>query len=706
MLHYTTKSISALKLYTIYKDFGIKNKDFILELMDEKLLNVDPFDVKNLNDELKTRIIVECQRNPWYFFREIVRIPTGGGLIRMKFHRGNAAMLWALLRNLSIFVMLPRQRFKTTTVMILFLWIIYFGAKNTKLKLFAHRDSLLIKNISEIRDIRNALPSYLNFHNKSKDKDNTMEITFSELGNKINKQAPGNSEADADNIGRGESTPIQMYDEYCHIRHIKNQYLSSVLAYSTVAKIAKKNGSPHFKVMSSTAPFLNKPEGSWTYTFLNNCADFDENIFDMKTEDLNNYLMTSSSNGFLRIEYMYYDTDVNSNYFEEQCRELEYDKDAIDREVLNKAKDVTVEHPLGQNLVSGLMDQINKPSFSIVIEGSYIMKFYKKIEEIDFKYPYIGGMDSGGNLQGDFTTLTIVDPRNGEVIATMRTNSKSSMLFARCIYGIMTNLFYSMILIPERNNMGISIIDRILEFNNGALINRVYHSLPNTSRKNKKFSFGDNERKPGFATTAYLRNIFYGELLRVAVERFGHVLHDSHIISEITTLRRNRNGRIDHPQGFHDDAILSYLFCLWFLIFCENNSEYIDKIDIFSKEYNSSISTEKSSEEKLREKRVKLNDKYDDEIRTLELENNNSFDMNSLLSESTGGTVDGIMDKYYNELNDSINEEVKISTEYIKSDISDDEESDTKEELKKEIEATKEKEDVVTNEDIFTVLDL
>ena len=64
MLQYNTKNLSFLKMYTILKDFGIKNNDFFLELKDESLLKKfyesdlkDYFELKSKDELLDEHIL-------------------------------------------------------------------------------------------------------------------------------------------------------------------------------------------------------------------------------------------------------------------------------------------------------------------------------------------------------------------------------------------------------------------------------------------------------------------------------------------------------------------------------------------------------------------------------------------------------------------------------------------------------------------------
>jgi hypothetical protein len=112
MIHYNTTNLSFLKIYHLLKEKGVKNNTFFLELLDESLEYIDPFNEDNLSDEMKERILLECAINPWYFLRECVRIPAAG-LVRYDLNLGTLAFNWAVLNNFNTFMVLPRQCGKT-----------------------------------------------------------------------------------------------------------------------------------------------------------------------------------------------------------------------------------------------------------------------------------------------------------------------------------------------------------------------------------------------------------------------------------------------------------------------------------------------------------------------------------------------------------------------------------------------------------------
>ncbi|MFA7142827.1 MAG: hypothetical protein WC175_02455 [Candidatus Dojkabacteria bacterium] len=113
LVQYTTKNVSFLSMYKYLKSRGKKNNKFFLRLYDKELMTVNPYKVDS--DELKARILREVSINPWYFYREIYRIPEAGGYISFQLHKGNLAQLFLSHLNISFILELPRQTGKQTS---------------------------------------------------------------------------------------------------------------------------------------------------------------------------------------------------------------------------------------------------------------------------------------------------------------------------------------------------------------------------------------------------------------------------------------------------------------------------------------------------------------------------------------------------------------------------------------------------------------
>lgn len=663
MKQYNTTNLSFLKMTYILKEFGIKNNNFFLELYDEKLFDIDPFR-EDLDLKTQIRIHNEISKNPWYFLREIARIPVAGEKRRIELTRGTLAISWSVINNISAIVVLPRQCYKTYTVAALYLWFFYWGCTNTDFMLFSYSDAILQGNLQRIKELRDNLPSYLNLYKAGRDKDNSREMRYqtNNFYNHIRIKAPPQSPDEAVKAGRGFSTPIMWYDEVNFITNIDKIYGSSTFAYKTIAEIAKKNNAFHHRLMTSSVGFLDREEGMWGFNFINSSADYTEKMFDYPIETVKEMISKNSTNNFLHIEFMYYDLGKSDNYLEEMKKDS-IDETTFNREVLNKWLRTEGIHPLGKVVVDLLLDNIVEPSEVLVINDVYFLKLYKSIEEIDFNKQYVMGVDCGGNLLQDFSVITIVDPNNFETIGVLRSNSYSTNRFAKAIVNIMKDIFTNSILVMERNNMGIAIIDYITE-NNFLLAGRVYY---------------DENDKPGFATTKQSRYLLLNVILKTVVTYDYKLLHDSHIINEIASLVI-KNGRIDHPDKGHDDTLLSYLFTRWFLMYAKNKNKYIDPniIGIESAgRYTDDISFDNAEKNKLYKKiyeesqNMGSSNNFLNQDGTINRNMNNNFDFGG--GESVSDTMERIRENLFSYNNSQEHKMTRLNDKEMMLDDEDEE---------------------------------
>lgn len=588
MIQFNTKNKSFLKMHYILKEMGIKNNAFFLQLYDEKLLYIDPLDEDNLTEEQKIRVHIEISKNPWYFFREIIKIPMTDEKLDFELTRATLAILWSLLNDLHSYIVIPRQCYKSYTVACFYAWLIYWGAKNFTGAFFAQNDTLVTQNLSRVKDIRESLPKYLNLKTNA-DTDNIHALIYRtpEFTNTITVRAPGMNEDTANNVGRGASTMGQWYDEFAFIPYIWVQYGAAVPAYSTVAKAAERNGSHHHIIITTTAGNKNNKSGGWAYNFFQSAAPFTELLYDKaifdkdgnpigidKTEVKEYIANNNMGQQFLRIEFQWYELSKPVTYLDEM-KQLMPGLDEFARGVLNQWLDSNADHPLGQERVQELQETASDPVKIIMVDKIYVCKFYRDPDILKTQSHHIVfGMDCSGNVRRDFSTLVGVDVTNSEVVFTMRCNQYSVTRFGRAVAYILLYLFPRSILVPERNYVGLPVVEIIAE-NMGST--RIYKD--------------ERDEKLGVSMVHNLRKIMYGDVLRVSVYEHGKNIHDKTIINEIAGLITDKNGRIDHKQnGGHDDTLISYLYCRWFIMFCKSKRKYIDAIYFNSKLEGSSVS--------------------------------------------------------------------------------------------------------------------
>lgn len=114
--HKETSNESFLKYAEILEHFGVENHSFCLNLINEDLKNVNPFD-PDLTDEQKKAITEEAKNNPWYYFREIVRVPVHGRDEAVPFEAKDLWMsaMYSVFQGKDHYMFAPRQRGRSLT---------------------------------------------------------------------------------------------------------------------------------------------------------------------------------------------------------------------------------------------------------------------------------------------------------------------------------------------------------------------------------------------------------------------------------------------------------------------------------------------------------------------------------------------------------------------------------------------------------------
>ncbi len=455
-----TTNQSFIDMHYYLKNKGIRNNKFFLILYDQGLAGVDPRD-PNLSTAMKSRVLRECCANYWYFLREVVRIPVQGGTVgsgvRYKLHRGNLAMNFLFVLNYNMFVELPRQHFKTTSAVVRYLWIYNFGSTNSEI-MFIHKDhSGSKKNLKQLKEIRDALPSYLQMTSaltpdgKKLKVPNTIEAMQHPFNkNKITTFASARSKDYANNLGRGCTMPLQYYDEFAFMMYNNYVYAAAMPAYSTASKNAKMNNAPYGILITTTPGDLLTDQGAFAYQVRNNATPWNEMYYDLTLDQLEELRQSNTNSPFFLISYTYQQLGSGEDYFKQMVVDMLRDWPAIRREVLLEWAKVATNQAFKTEDLDIIKSFCREPIRTIPFGrvGQYQFNVY---EDIDLRFPPIIGVDVAGAMYQDSSAITVVDSRTTRVSATLNCNYIPSDDLADVIYNLVTNYMKNGIVNIERN---------------------------------------------------------------------------------------------------------------------------------------------------------------------------------------------------------------------------------------------------------------
>lgn len=456
--HMSTTNKSFLEIHQFLKDSGIENNRFMLTLLDPDLARIDPYD-PTLSAMMKTKVLKECLYNPWYFFREIVRIPDSGQATGVKFQlsRGNLALLFCLMMNLNTFLEQPRQTGKTISSLCWYLYLFNFGTANAEMSFLNKKldDSKL--NLQRIREIRDLLPSYLKMDqafapdgSKVRGKNNVETLQHPVNNNRIRTVASARNKVAAASLMRGRTTPIIYIDEYGFIQYNTIIYTNMVPAFNTAANNAKRNGTPYGMLVTTTPGMLTTDEGVEAFNMKESATPFSERWYDLTKEQIFDIINSNNNSNFVYIKYTYQQLGKSEQWFRDLCINMRKDWDSIRREVLLEWSASSENSPFRAEDLDTIKGLLRTPINTVLLLNKYELKIYEKI---NMKYPPLVGIDVSGGFQRDSSAITIVDSYSTRVTAELNSNFISTPELALVIFNIVSKWMPNAVVNIERNGV-------------------------------------------------------------------------------------------------------------------------------------------------------------------------------------------------------------------------------------------------------------
>lgn len=332
-----TKNTSFIEMHQQLKDAGIKNNKFFLRIYDNDLISINPFDT-DLSHALKTKIKREVSRNPWYYLRECVRIPTIDGTTDtpFKLHIGNLASLYCTLNGLDHYSSYPRQQYRSVSYGILLHWIFTYGGTNIDFSYmnicyesFRHKIDLINEQVS-------MLPEYL-INNSINVFDDGKYIENFISKNSITYVRTGNdnynyfSNVDCIPIGH-----IQFFDDFEHIPNIRKIIGKSIHLRSEKLKRSKgyNNIKPCSIYTTTMGDPKTNPSAAYGLGLLELSLPWSNTFYDFTADEIENQLNINSPVKLLSITPSYQDLGLDDKWFNNMSRALNNNTDKINREIL------------------------------------------------------------------------------------------------------------------------------------------------------------------------------------------------------------------------------------------------------------------------------------------------------------------------------------------------------------------------------------
>lgn len=594
-----TKNLSWIRLASVYREMGIKNHAFLLALVNPDLQGVDPYD-KDLTLNQMAAIALECKVNPWYFFREVARTPAIGSdePTMVEANRGNIALWWSFFNHIMIILVQIRQTGKSFSTDLLMTLLTNLLCQNTKINLMTKDDVLRRKNVERLKEIAAELPRYLQMRTRD-DLNNGEEITIKALNNTYTTHVPQSSPKRAYNMGRGLTSAIFHIDEPPFQPNISIALPAALAATGAAVDKARAAGTPYGTILTTTAGKKDDKDGRFVFNLMEDAAVWTEKFFDcINHEELEKFVRANSRGKKFMVNatFNHQQLGKDDKWLRQKLEESLQTGDDANRDYFNMWTSGSQSNPIptavleriAKSTMGELYTDISRPH-------GYITRWYIPENEIAYRMDagkFILGMDTSEAGGGDDISFYLEDVETLETIAVGTYNETNLITFAEWVCSILV-AYKNITAIIERRSTGGMLLDYLLlmlpQFGEDPfkrLYNTVVQEADEYPERYKEIRLPMVRRDPGiytrykkcfgFATAGsgdYSRSGLYGSTLQLAAKRSADRIRDRAVIGQISGLIV-KNGRVDHPDGEHDDLVIAWLLCNWFLTHGKNLSFY------------------------------------------------------------------------------------------------------------------------------------
>lgn len=571
---------SWVRMAALYKKAGRRNYAFFLTTFDPRLKGIDPHD-PDLTQEQKTLVAAEAKVNFWYYVRKIAKIPISGQKkpSPVRANRMVIAFWWTVLNNIDIAIIAPRQQGKSVGSDIYSNWLIHIAGENFTMQLLTKDNKLRKANIVRIKKIRDAMPPYLNLTTRE-DADNTEELTCNVLENRYLTGVGQKSADNAENLGRGLTTPYLQIDEQPYVPN-SHVSLPVAIASATAARDdARRNGTPYGTVITTTAGRRDSKEGAYAYAMIHSAYYWNEALFDCLSRAEIVDMLDKGSSGdrtMINATFSHRQLGKSDSWARDAILATNSDKDMALRDFLNHWSSGSESSPLSNELNQVIKDAIREPEYIERTKHNYTVNWYvpkAKIVERLHSSKFLLACDTSNAVGKDANAVLLIDVRNMEVVASASVREANLLVFATWLADWLIT-YENVTAIIENKSSGQAIMDtmavKLVEAGHNPFVRMYNRIIDEPERRKEQYTeinmfknradidlYNKHKGLFGFMTTGQSRQVLYGVLLQRAASSVGHLVNDKLLSDQIRGLVI-KNGRVDHAADSHDDMVIAWL---------------------------------------------------------------------------------------------------------------------------------------------------
>lgn len=569
---FKTRNKSFLQLYKDLKRLGVKNNRFFLTLYDKDLQLIDPY-APNLPKDYQLKVYLECLINPWYFLREVLRIPADGkpieigGGVQYRIDRNNAAAWYCYLNGIDHYQSKPRQQGKTQDAISKFLYAYLFGTMSSTILFFNKDQDQANMNLYRMKCQRDMLPSYLQMRmiiddNGKADRgiENIRTIRNPVNNNTVTTMGKATSKESAMKMGRGATAPLQYLDEFDFIPYQIEIMNAAAFAYSTAAKNAREYGSLYGRVLTSTPGDLDTKSGADATEYVGKMMIWEESFFDKDIDEIKAVLNSPAYNRFMFIEHSWQQLKLPMSWYEEQCSLVSFNEEVILREIGLQRIHGSSLSPFKRSDIMYIMSHKKTPIAEWDISKNLCP--FKIYEKLKYSTPYLCCVDPAEGIGGDSSAVVFINPYTQQPAVEFRSPYVSQPDLFQMLCQFMDKYCPKCMIIIE-SNRGIELINCFLSskyqpqlyYDDGKLLQTIEKMKAN----GQVYHSSAQRRATGFTTAGNNRNMLI-RLLEVLMEEEKGILCTPNLVDDICALiKKPTTGRVEAGPGKHDDTVMAFL---------------------------------------------------------------------------------------------------------------------------------------------------
>ena len=320
--------------------------------------------------------------------------------------------------------------------------------------------------------------------------------------------------------------------------------------------------------MTST-PNGSKGTGQFFYDYWNNAIDSDllfetdhtqtkENetnqnfVYEKFIPNATELVNDKRSNSFIRIKYPWFeDFRKTQEWYEEQCRELNFNTRKIGQEIDLEFVGST-DCPFSDEVLTKMQKSVVKPKFLLDLPHSAKLKIFTN--DIDPGDYYLIGVDTASAINGCYSAIEVFGFRDFTQVAELAIRVGSLHDYGDMVYEV-TKYFVNLtngrvILVIENNSIGKSIVEQI------QLTDMGYYLY---NEKNK-IDINGNIIEYGVNTNSRTKSLMTAELY-AQVNENPENFKSEELVNQFHAIERNNAGQI--TSSTYSDMFMACCFCAY-----------------------------------------------------------------------------------------------------------------------------------------------